>query len=75
DRFQDLARYDYRPLGKLRYVTHSGRIIDDDQALRAERSLNLASEIIRLRFAQIAAEHSIRCGSGFVEALLGGLPC
>ncbi len=75
ERFQDLSRYDYRPLGKLRYVTHSGRIIDDDQSLRAERSLNLASEIIRLRFAQIAAEHSIRCGSGFVEALLGGLPC
>jgi hypothetical protein len=69
DRFGDLRRFDYQPVGTLRYIDHTGRIVDNDPMLRSERDLSLALEIIRLRFAQIAMDHAIGCGSGYMSAI------
>jgi hypothetical protein len=68
-RFEGLRRFDYQPVGVLQYINQSGRIVDDDAMLRSERDLTLALEIIRLRFPQIAMDHAIGCGSGYMSAV------
>jgi len=68
-RFDGLRRFDYRPVGRLQYITQSGRIVPDDQALRSERDLMLALEIIRFRLPQIAMDHAIGSGSGYMSAV------
>jgi hypothetical protein len=50
-RFQGLRRFDYQPVGTLRYIDQAGHLHDDDPMLRAERDLTLAREIIRLHLS------------------------
>jgi hypothetical protein len=69
DRFEGLRRFDYQPVGTLRYIDHTGRIVPDDPFLRAERDLNLALEVIRGHLPQIAMDHAIGCGSGYMSAV------
>jgi hypothetical protein len=68
-KFEDLRRFDYQPVGLLRYIDSTGRPRDDDPMLRVERDLALATEIIRLRFLHIAMDHAIGCGSGYMMAV------
>src|SRR5262249_21491846 len=68
-RFEGLRRVDYQPGGVLQYINQSGRVVDDDAMLRSERDLDLALEIIRLRFPQLAMDHAIGCGSGYMSAV------
>jgi hypothetical protein len=69
DRFAVLKRFDYRPVGALKYIDETGRIVADDETLRAERNLALAMEVVLGRFPQIASDHSIGCGSGYMTAV------
>ena len=68
-RFGNLKRFNYQPVGRLLYINQSGRIVPDDQTLRSERDLTLALEIIRLHLPQIAMDHHIGCGSGYMSAI------
>lgn len=69
DLFADLDRFDYRPVGTLRYIEAGGQIVDDSAQLRSQRDQALAVEIIRLQWAEIAANHAIGCGSGYMSAI------
>jgi hypothetical protein len=65
-RFAGLQRYDYASVGTLEYIDEIGHLHDDDTALRLQRDLTLVQEIVRGRFRQIVAAHSIGCGSGYM---------
>jgi hypothetical protein len=65
----ELRRFDYQPVGRLQYIDANGRIFDDDDTLRWERDLRLAVEVVTGRFSQIAADHAIGCGSGYMSAV------
>lgn len=67
--FQGLRRYDYRSVGTLKYIDQNRRIHDEYLTLRIERNLALAHEIVQLHYSQIAADHAIGCGSGYMSAL------
>jgi hypothetical protein len=69
DRFAGLERFDYEPVGVLRYIDASGAIEDDAPTLAAERALSLIQLILWGRFNQIAADHSIGCGSGYMNGV------
>lgn len=69
DFFSDLQRFDYQPTGTLRYIESTGQIVDDSAQFRRQRDQTLAVEILRLQFAQIAMNHSIGCGSGYMSAI------
>ncbi len=69
DLFTDLSRFDYQPVGTLRYIESNGQIVDDSPGLRLRRDQALAVEILRWQFAQIALNHSIGCGSGYMSAI------
>jgi hypothetical protein len=64
-----LQPFDYQPVGTLRYIDAQRRIVADDPRLGAERDLSLALALIRLGFPQIASDHSISCGSGYMSAV------
>jgi hypothetical protein len=68
-RFAGLPRFDYAPVGALRFIDWSGGFDDDTPALAVERTLSLVRLITRLRFPQIAADHAIACGSGYMSAV------
>jgi hypothetical protein len=69
-RFGGLERFDYEPVGVLHYIDQTGNIqIGDDPHERAVRDLALSMEVLRLRFAQIAMDHAIGCGSGYMKAV------
>lgn len=68
-RFGGLRRFDYQPVGVLRYIDQSLHVRPDDRMLRADRDLSLALEIIRFRFPRIAMDHAIGCGSGYMSAV------
>jgi predicted lipase len=68
-RFSGLQRYDYCSAGTLKYIDEMGDLHDDDTTLRLERDLTLMREIVRGRFRQIVAAHSIGCGSGYMQAI------
>jgi hypothetical protein len=68
DRFKGLERFNYQPVGTLRYIDSNGRFVENTPSLGHERTLSLATQIIRLHFHQIAADHSIACGSGYMTA-------
>jgi hypothetical protein len=68
-RFAGLRRFDYEPVGILRYIDENRQIQGDSPALRAKRSLWLAEEIISGRTAQVFADHAIACGSGYMSAV------
>jgi len=67
--FTDLQRFDYQPVGTLRYIESNGQIVDDSPQLRAKRDQTLAVDILRWQFAQIAMNHAIGCGSGYMSAI------
>jgi hypothetical protein len=69
DFFADFQRFDYQPVGLLRYIESNGQIADDGDALRLERDRALAVKIAEFQFAQIASNHSIGCGSGYMSAI------
>lgn len=73
DWFRDLLvnveRFDYQPVGTLRYIEASGQIVDDSDQLRRRRDQILALQVLTGHFAQIAANHSIGCGSGYMRAV------
>jgi hypothetical protein len=68
-RYSGLQRFDYERVGVLRFIDSSGTIEDDSLTLPAERALSLVRLIARQRFNQIAADHSILCGSGYMTAV------
>lgn len=65
-RFQGLDRFDYEHVGTLQFIDWTGGIDDDTPELRAQRNLQLALLIMRLKFSQIGADHAIDCGSGYM---------
>jgi hypothetical protein len=67
--FKKLPRYNYEPVGVLRYIDANGRFVETTPLLALERTVALALQIIRLHFHQIAADHSINCGSGYMTAI------
>ena len=69
DVFTNLRRFDYQPVGTLRYIESSGQIVNDSPDLRTQQDHALVMEIIRLQFQQIAMNHSIGCGSGYMSAI------
>jgi hypothetical protein len=68
-RYAGLQRFDYERVGVLRFIDWSGDIEDDSPTLPAERALSLVRLIARQRFNQIAADHSILCGAGYMTAV------
>jgi Lipase (class 3) len=64
-----LRRFDYQPVGTLRYIESNGTIVGDGPMLELERNQALAMAIIECHFAQIASNHSIGCGSGYMSAI------
>ena len=68
-RFAGLARFDYQQVGVLRYIDASGDIEAETPTLAAERALSLIQLILWGRFNQIAADHSIGCGSGYMTGV------
>jgi hypothetical protein len=68
-RFSGLKRFDYEQVGMLRYIDSSGRFVDVTPTLPIERTLSLVQQIVRLHFHQIAIDHSIGCGSGYMTAI------
>lgn len=69
NRFQGLRRFDYQPVGVLQFIDENRQFHDASAALRAKRNLLLAGEIISGRLAQVAADHAIACGSGYMSAV------
>lgn len=65
----DLQRFDYQPVGTLQYIESSGQIVGDTPGLRASRDQALALAIMELQFQQIALNHAIGCGSGYMSAV------
>jgi hypothetical protein len=68
-RLAGLKRFNYAPVGELRYIETSLAIRDDSPALASERFLGLVQMVVRGRFQQIAVDHSIDCGSGYASAV------
>lgn len=69
DLFADLDRFDYQPVGNLRYIESDLRVVDGSTSLQARRDQALAVEVLRWQFAQIAENHAIGCGSGYMSAV------
>ena len=68
--FENLDRFDYESVGALSYIDANGRLVTPlPPSLPIERVLSLVQQISRLRFHQIAADHSIGCGSGYMTAI------
>jgi hypothetical protein len=65
----DLQRFDYQPVGVLRYINQLGQIQGDDPLLRAQLDATLVAELLRGHFAQIGSDHAIGCGSGYMRAV------
>jgi hypothetical protein len=68
-RFDDLKRFDYEQVGVLRYIDASGRFVATTPRLPIERILSLVKEIVAGHFHQIAIDHAIGCGSGYMSAI------
>ena len=69
DLLGDLKRFDYVPVGSLRYIESDGQIADESYGLWARRETTLAWEIARFQLLQIVANHAIGCGSGYMSAI------
>jgi hypothetical protein len=69
DFFGDLRRFKYQPVGRLRYINQALGIVDDEPNLRLDRDRSLALEILEFRYPQIAMDHAIGCGSGYMSAI------
>ena len=64
-----LNRFDYQPVGPLFYIESNFQVIPDNATLRSKRDLALALSIITGQFSEIAADHAIGCGSGYMSAV------
>jgi hypothetical protein len=64
-----LKRFDYGPVGALRYIDSSLAVRDDSPTLTTERFLGLVQLVIRQRFQQIVVDHAIDFGSGYMSAV------
>ena len=51
------------------YIESNGQIVDDSPGLRASRDQALVRAILGLQFQQIAMNHAIGCGSGYMSAV------
>ena len=67
-RLDDLEKFDYQPVGILRYINQLGQVQDDEPLLRHQRDAKLVVELLMGRFAQVGSDHSIGCGSGYMRA-------
>ncbi len=69
-RYTVLNRFDYQPVGPLFYIQSNYQVIPDNATLRSRRDLALALEIVTGQFSlQIAMNHAIGCGSGYMTAV------
>jgi len=66
--FDGLERFDYQPVGVLRYINQLGQIQGDEPLLRAQRDARLVTELLQGHFAQIGSDHEFGCGSGYMRA-------
>jgi hypothetical protein len=66
--FDGLERFDYQPVGVLRYINQLGQIQDDEPLLRHQRDARLVADLLTGHFAQIGSDHAIGCGSGYMQA-------
>jgi len=65
----NLQRFDYQPVGVLRYINQLGQIQGDDPLLRAQRDTRLVAELLQGHFGQIGSDHAIGCGSGYMRGV------
>lgn len=65
--FSALERYDYDCAGTLRFIDWSGEVLPDTPELAIERRLNLSRLIVRMRYAQIAGDHSLLAAGGYAR--------
>ena len=57
---------DYAGVGTLRYIQRDGTVVADSETLRFTRFASLAKLIATGGFAQIVADHTSRCGGGYM---------
>ena len=62
-------RYDYQPVGRLRYIARDGEKHPDSVALRHDRALSLALAIVRGEEQEIKSDHHIYCGCGYAASV------
>lgn len=68
--FAGLSRFDYESVGNLSFIDWSGdMLVGDSPKLALERTLSVVRLIVRGRFMQIAADHTLGCGSGYQKAI------
>jgi len=60
---------DYTSVGTLQYIEQDGNVVDDSATLRFTRFESLARLIATLRFDQIVADHTSRCGAGYMKGV------
>ncbi len=60
---------DYVPVGTLKYIDTAGNVVGDSPTLPFERFARLAQLIGTGQFARIVADHSSRCGGGYMSAV------
>ena len=70
DLIANLERFDYQPVGTLQYIESNGQIVDDsrrapDESRPGPRRWRSSG----CQFAQIAMNHAIGCGSGYMSAI------
>jgi hypothetical protein len=68
-RFAGLERFDYEPVGLLRFIDWTGGYDEDTPMLAVERTVSLVRQIVLLHFTQIGADHAIVCGSGYMATV------
>jgi len=54
------------PVTTLRYIQRDGTVVADSETLRFTRFASLAKLIATGGFAQIVADHTSRCGGGYM---------
>lgn len=67
--FSGFRRFDFEQVGVLRYIDRSGRFVEVTPLLPLERTLSLAQQIAVGHLHQIAIDHAIGCGSGYMTAV------
>lgn len=68
--FKGMEMWDYAHVGTLQFIQwHQESVISDSNALKAERLVRLAGEIVECHFDAIVAAHSASCGGGYMGGL------
>jgi len=60
---------DYAPAGRLQFIDWSGAIRIESTVLSTERFFHLATKLAALKFEAIVGDHSIKLGSGCMNAV------